>query len=98
MKLLDAIATLDVARLDALATRWHVAIDPKKRLPPHEQVARGLSAVPRWLELGKIGDAAREAIRLLLAAPRGRTESSLAQGKRGLAPGAGLRVPRSRAA
>lgn len=80
MKLLEAISHLDTAQLDALAARWHIAIDPKKRLSAHEQVARGLSLVPRWLELNKLSDSAREAMRLLLATPRGLPESSLPRG------------------
>jgi hypothetical protein len=35
MKLLDAISQLDAARLEALAARWHIAIDTKKRLSAH---------------------------------------------------------------
>lgn len=80
MKLLEAISDLDADRLDALATRWHIAIDPKKRLSAHEQVARGLALVPRWLELGKLSDHVAEAVRLLLAAPRGLSENSLPRG------------------
>jgi hypothetical protein len=80
MKLLEAISDLDADRLDALAARWHIAIDPKKRLSSHEQVARGLALVPRWLELGKLSDTVAEAVRLLLAAPRGLAENSLPRG------------------
>jgi hypothetical protein len=80
MKLHEAISHLDVTRLEALATRWHIAIDPKKRLSAHEQVARGLAQVPRWLELNKLSDPAREAMRLLLVTPRGLPESSLPRG------------------
>jgi hypothetical protein len=77
MKLLDAISQLDAARLETLAARWHIAIDGKKRLSAQEQVARGLSLVPRWLDLAKLSDPAREAVRLLLSSPRGLPESSL---------------------
>lgn len=80
MKLLEAISHLDAARLEGLAARWHIAIDSKKRLSAHEQVARGLALVPRWLELHKLSDPAREAMRLLLATPRGLPESSLPRG------------------
>ncbi len=80
MKLLEAISDLDADRLEALASRWHIAIDPKKRLSAHEQVARGLAQVPRWLELNKLSDTVAEAVRLLLASPRGLPESSLPRG------------------
>jgi hypothetical protein len=77
MKLLELILSLDPARVEELAARWHIAIDRKKLLTPAEQVARGLVLVPRWLEQARLGEGAREALRLLAAAPRGLAKSSL---------------------
>lgn len=77
MKLLELILGLDPARVEELAARWHIAIDKKKRLTPAEQVARGLVLVPRWMDQAKLGDGAREALRLLAAAPRGLALSAL---------------------
>lgn len=77
MKLLDLIVGLEPARVEELAARWHIAIDRKKRLTPAEQVARGLVLVPRWLEQARLGEGAREALRLLAAAPRGLGQSAL---------------------
>ncbi len=58
MKLLESVLRLDPERLEALAARWHIAIDPKKRLTKAEQVARGLVLVlalarARALERGR---------------------------------------------
>ena len=64
MKLLDLIAGLPESQLEELAARWHVVIDAKKRLGVAEQVARGVVLVPRWLDLGKASEGAREALRL----------------------------------
>jgi hypothetical protein len=77
MKLLDLISGLPEAQLEELAARWHVVIDAKKRLSVAEQVARGVVLVPRWLDLGKASEGAREALRLLAAAPRGVPRESL---------------------
>jgi hypothetical protein len=77
MKLLDIIATLPPERLEDLAARWHVVIDSKKRLGVAEQVARGLVLVPRWLDLRRASEGAREALRLLAASPRGVMQESL---------------------
>lgn len=77
MKLLEAVLRLPSERLAALAARWHIGIDPKKRLTPAEQVARGLVLVPRLLDLSRLGDGAREAIRLLAANPEGLPRASL---------------------
>ncbi len=77
MKLLELILGLSPARIDELAARWHVAIDQKKRLTAAEQVARGLVLLPRWLEQTRLSEGAREALRLLAAAPRGLAVSSL---------------------
>ncbi|HEY6876945.1 MAG TPA: hypothetical protein VI299_02960 [Polyangiales bacterium] len=71
MKLLELILSLPPERIEELAARWHIAIDRKKRLTAAEQVARGLVAVPRWLDLSKLSEGAREALRLLAAAPKG---------------------------
>ena len=84
MKLLELTLSLDPARVEELAARWHVAIDRKKRLTAAEQVARGLVLVPRWLEKEKLSDGAREALRLLSAAPRGLALSSLPDDVHGL--------------
>lgn len=77
MKLLELILSLPPARIEELAARWHIAIDRKKRLTAAEQVARGMVLVPRWLEQAKLSDGAREALRLLAAAPRGLSMGSL---------------------
>jgi|GEM_PF-6562516 len=77
MKLLESVLRLEPERLEALAARWHIAIDPRKRLTPAEQVARGMVQVPRWLDPAHLGEGAREAIRLLAAAPRGLPAESL---------------------
>jgi hypothetical protein len=77
MKLLDLITGLPEAQLEELAARWHVVIDAKKRLGVAEQVARGVVLVPRWLDLGKASEGAREALRLLAASPRGVPRESL---------------------
>jgi len=77
MKLLELILSLAPDRVEELAARWHIAIDRKKRLTVAEQVARGLVLVPRWLEQAKLSDGAREALRLLAAAPRGLALRSL---------------------
>lgn len=77
MKLLELILSLPPARIEELAARWHIAIDRKKRLTAAEQVARGMVLVPRWLEQAKLSDGAREALRLLAAAPRGLALGSL---------------------
>ncbi|MFT3921206.1 MAG: hypothetical protein QM778_01595 [Myxococcales bacterium] len=84
MKLLESVLRLDPERLEALAARWHIVLDPKKRLTMAEQVARGLVLVPRWLEPGRLSEGAREAVRLLAAAPRGLSEDSLPGGLRDL--------------
>lgn len=77
MKLLDLIAALPEERIELLATRWHVVLDPKKRLSLSEQVARGIVLVPRWLDLRNASEGAREALRLLSASPRGVRRESL---------------------
>jgi hypothetical protein len=77
MKLLELILSLAPERVDELAARWHIAIDRKKRLTVAEQVARGLVLVPRWLDQSKLSEGAREALRLLAAAPRGVAMRSL---------------------
>jgi hypothetical protein len=77
MKLLESLLRLESDRLEVLAARWHIALDPKKRLTKAEQVARGLVMVPRWLDLAHLDDGAREAVRLLAAAPRGLAAESL---------------------
>jgi hypothetical protein len=77
MKLLELILSLAPERVDELAARWHIALDRKKRLTAAEQVARGLVAVPRWLDQTKLSDGAREALRLLAAAPQGVALQSL---------------------
>lgn len=77
MKLLELILTLAPDRVDELAARWHIAIDRKKRLTVAEQVARGMVQLPRWIEQAKLSDGAREALRLLAAAPRGLAVRSL---------------------
>jgi hypothetical protein len=77
MKLLDLISGLPESQLEELAARWHVVIDAKKRLGVAEQVARGVVLVPRWLDLRKASEGAREALRLLAAAPRGVPRESL---------------------
>lgn len=77
MKLLELILGLSATRVEELAARWHIAIDRKKRLTAAEQVARGLVLVPRWLEQARLRDGAREALRLLAAAPRGLALASL---------------------
>ena len=77
MKLLELIQSLDATRVEELAARWHIAIDRRKLLTPAEQVARGLVLVPRWLDQARLGDGARESLRLLAAAPRGLARSAL---------------------
>ncbi|MDB4991361.1 MAG: hypothetical protein JWN04_6539 [Myxococcaceae bacterium] len=77
MKLLELILGLPEARIEELAARWHIAIDRKKRLTAAEQVARGMVQLPRWLEQARLSDGAREALRLLAAAPRGLALGSL---------------------
>ncbi len=77
MKLLELMLSLSPERVDELAARWHIAIDRKKRLTAAEQVARGLVAVPRWLDQSKLSEGAREALRLLAAAPQGVALQSL---------------------
>lgn len=77
MKLLDAIVPLDTDRKLQLASRWHIALDAKKRISLDEQIARGLVLLPRWLEQGALPDGAREALRLLCASPRGLLRSAL---------------------
>jgi hypothetical protein len=77
MKLLELILSLSPTRIEELAARWHIAIDPKKRLTAAEQVARGMVLVPRWLEQAKLSEGAREALRLLSAEPRGLAVRSL---------------------
>src|ERR1700712_4033444 len=77
MKLLELILSLSPARIDELAARWHIAIDRKKRLTAAEQVARGMVSVPRWLEQARLSEGAREALRLLAAAPHGLALRSL---------------------
>lgn len=77
MKLLESVLRLESDRLEALAARWHIALDPKKRLTKAEQVARGLVLVPRWLDGARLSEGAREAVRLLAAAPRGLAAESL---------------------
>ncbi|MET0282981.1 MAG: hypothetical protein ABW352_00865, partial [Polyangiales bacterium] len=77
MKLLELILSLAPERVEDLAARWHIAIDRKKRLTVAEQVARGLVAVPQWLDQSKLSEGAREALRLLAAAPQGVALQSL---------------------
>ncbi len=77
MKILDAIVALSPARKPLLAARWHIALDPKKRISTDEQIARGLVLVPRWLDERALSDGAREALRLLCASPKGLLRSAL---------------------
>ncbi len=77
MKLLESVLRLDPERLEALAARWNIPLDPKKRLTVAEQVARGLVLVPRWLEPKRLNEREREAVRLLAAAPKGLLEDTL---------------------
>jgi hypothetical protein len=77
MKLLELMLSLAPERVEDLAARWHIAIDRKKRLTVAEQVARGLVAVPQWLDQTKLSEGAREALRLLAAAPQGVALQSL---------------------
>jgi hypothetical protein len=77
MKILDAITALEPERKRWLASRWHIAIDIKKRISIDEQVARGLVLVPRWLDERALSEGAREALRLLCAAPRGLAREAL---------------------
>src|SRR5690348_8379175 len=77
MKLLDVMVASDEARLEELAARWHVVLDPKKRLTAAEQVARGVVMVPRWLDGSRLSEGTREALRLLAASPRGVAYDSL---------------------
>jgi hypothetical protein len=77
MKLLELILSLSPERVDELGARWHIAIDRKKRLTAAEQVARGMVALPRWLDQSKLSEGAREALRLLAASPNGVALQSL---------------------
>ncbi len=80
MKLLESVLRLDPERLEALAARWHIALDTKKRLTLAEQVARGLVLVPRWIEPQRLNAREREAVRLLSVAPKGLLEDALPTG------------------
>jgi hypothetical protein len=80
MRLIDVLGALDANALESLARRFKLPVDVRKRLDLAEQVARGLSAIPRKLRVEQGDDALHEAVRLLLAAPQGLPIRSLPRG------------------
>src|SRR5689334_11599319 len=79
MRLVDVLAALGRERLEAIAARHRIAIDPKKRLSVAEQVARGLAqrgplAIEKW------ADEVRTVARVLAGAGEGRTREELGGG------------------
>jgi len=80
MRLIDVLGALDADALESLAQRFKLPVDVRKRLDLAEQVARGLSAIPRKLRVEQGDDALHEAVRLLLAAPQGLPVRSLPRG------------------